>query len=247
MSTQNPADDAPRSFMTTRWSEVLAASQRSSPVGEKALAELCERYWFPLYAFVRRRVGDEHQARDLTQEFFARLLEKNILAAAQPERGRFRAFLLTAARNFLVNEGEKARAEKRGGGRATLPLDFAWGEARYHREPVDPWTAEKLYDRQWTLLLLDQVFVGLRRSYDAQGKSELFERLKVYLVGQAGAPSYAETGRALAMREGAVKVAVHRLRERYREMLRAEVALTVADDADVDEEIRQLFRSLESA
>ncbi len=243
MSTEKPSADPPRSFATTRWSLVLAAGQRCSPEGEQALADLCRRYWYPLYAFVRRRVGDEHQARDLTQEFFARLLEKNLLAAAEPERGRFRAFLLTTARNFLVNEWEKSQAAKRGGGWTALPLDFAWGETRYQREPADPWTAEKLYERQWTLLLLEQVCARLRAHYEAEGKGELFERLKGYLVGEAG-PSYAEVGQALGMREGAVKVAVHRLRERYRELVRAEVAQTVADEGDIDEEIRALFRSL---
>jgi RNA polymerase sigma factor (sigma-70 family) len=241
MSAENP-----ETFATTRWSLVVSAGRRATPEGEQALADLCRRYWFPLYAFVRRRVGDEHEARDLTQEFFARLLEKNALAAAQAERGRFRAFLLTAVRNFLVNEGEKARAEKRGGGRVALPLDFAWGDARYHREPADPWTAEKLYERQWTLLLLEQVFGRLRTSYEATGKQQLFEHLKSYLVGDSGAPSYAEMGRTLGMREGTVKVAVHRLRERYRELLRDEVAQTLAAGEDIEEEIRQLFRSLEA-
>jgi RNA polymerase sigma-70 factor (ECF subfamily) len=237
------AFDERRSFATTRWSIVVAAGQRTTPEG---VADLCTGYWYPLYAFIRRRVADEHQARDLTQEFFARLLEKGALAAAQRERGRFRAFLLTAARNFLVNEWEKGRARKRGGGRTGLSLDFDWGEQRYHREPADSWSADRLFERQWTLLLLEQVLLRLRESYESQGKLELFEHLKPYLTGAAAEGSYAELAKTLGMRAGAVKVAIHRLRQRYRDHLRDEVAQTVADPAEIDEEIGQLFRSLES-
>jgi RNA polymerase sigma factor (sigma-70 family) len=236
--------DPRQSFATTRWSQVLAAGRPGSSDSAVALAELCQRYWYPLYAFVRRRVGDEHQARDLTQEFFARLLEKDVLAAAQPERGRFRAFLLTALGNFLTNEWHKAHAARRGGGQPALPLDFAWGEQRYQREPADPWTAERLFERQWALLLLDQVFTALRAHYEHQGRAALFDELKGFLAGDRAGPTYAEVGRKLGLREGAVKVAVHRLRKSYRDLLRAEVAQTVASDADVDEEIAELFRTL---
>ena len=239
------ASDAPGQFATTRWSLVLAAGQRASPEGAAALATLCGQYWYPLYAFARRRTGAVEEARDLTQEFFARLLEKDTLARAQPERGRFRAFLLTAFKNFLANEGARARAQKRGGGRAVLPLDFAWGDARYCREPADPWTAERLYDRQWTLLLLEQIFARLRARYEGQGKGRLFEQLKPFLTGDPAGTPYTAAGAALGMTEGAVKVAVHRLRKAYRELLQGAVAATVADPSDVRAEIMELFRCLE--
>lgn len=240
------APDDPRSFATTRWSVVLAAGNRSTKDGAQALADLCAGYWYPLYAFIRRRVGDEHEARDLTQEFFTRLLEKDFLTTAQPERGRFRAFLITAARNFLVNEWDKSRAVKRGGGKSPLALDFTWGEERFHREPADPWTPERLFERQWTLLLLEQVLTSLRATYKAKGKVALFEQLKPFLTAEPDAGNYAAAAETLGLRPGAVKVAVHRLRQRYREHLRDEVANTVAEPGEIDEEIRQLFRSLES-
>ena len=238
------SSDQPRSFHTTQWSLVVAAGRRASPEGAVALEALCRQYWYPLYAFARRRVGRVEEARDLTQAFFARLLEKDALARVDESRGRFRAFLLTAFQNFLTNEGARARAEKRGGGHAPLPLDFTWGDDRYRREPADPWTPERLYDRQWTLLLLDQVFAQLRARYEAQGKLALFERLKGTLTGPAAA-SHADAARVLGMTEGAVKVAAHRLRKAYRELLQAAVAQTVADPAEVRDELLALFRSLD--
>jgi RNA polymerase sigma factor (sigma-70 family) len=230
-------------FASTHWSLVLAAGRRSLPASDQALSVLCRAYWYPLYAYARRRLGDLDHAQDLTQDFFARLLEKNILAGAQPERGHFRAFLLTAFKNFLTNEGEKARAEKRGGGRAFLPLDFRAGDSRYDREPAHAWTPERLFERQWALTLLEQVLAALRAEYAADGKEELFDRLKVYLTGETAA-SYADCAPALGMSEGAIKVAAHRLRARYRALLRWEVAQTVADPAEVDDEIRRLFDAL---
>lgn len=230
-------------FASTHWSLVLAAGQRSLPASDQALAALCRAYWYPLYAYARRRLGDVHQAQDRTQDFFARLLEHNLLAVAQPERGRFRAFLLTAFKNFLTNEGDKARAQKRGGGQAPLSLDFHAGDARYHLEPVEVWTPERLFERQWTLALLGQVLASLRTEYAGAGKEMLFEHLKVFLTGETTS-SYAALAAQIGMSEGAVKAAAHRLRGRYRELLRHAVAQTVADPADVDDEIRQLFESL---
>jgi RNA polymerase sigma factor (sigma-70 family) len=230
-------------FASTHWSLVLAAGRRSLPASDQALAALCSAYWYPLYAYARRRLGDVHVAQDLAQEFFARLLEKNILASAQQERGRFRGFLITAFKNFLANEGDKARAQKRGGGMAPLPLDFRAGDARYDLEPSHAWTPERLFERQWALALLEQVLIALRAEFVADGKETLFERLKGSLTGET-AIAYAELAGVLDMSEGAVKVAAHRLRKRYRELLRREVAQTVADPEEVDDEIRRLFEAL---
>jgi RNA polymerase sigma factor (sigma-70 family) len=237
--------EASRDFASTHWSLVLAAGRRSLPDSDRALATLCRNYWFPLYAYARRRLGNLHEAQDLTQEFFARLLEKNLLAGAEPERGRFRAFLITAFKNFLVNEGDRARAQKRGGGQTALPLDFRAGDARYDLEPADEWTPERLFERQWTLTLLEQVLAALRAEFAADGKEPLFDALKGFLTGDSTA-SYAEVAPALGMSEGAAKTAAHRLRRRYRQLLRHEVAQTVADPAEVDDEIRSLFESLAS-
>lgn len=232
-------------FGTTHWSLVIAAGQRDAAVGTKALAELCQLYWYPLYAFFRRREGDEHRAGDLTQEFFARLLEKEWLRNATPERGRFRAFLLTAARNFHANVITAAAAQKRGGGRTPLSFDLHTGEERYRREPSHTWTAERLFERRWALELLEGALERLGERYAAQGKAALFAQLKPALTGDA-ALSYAEVGAALDMSEGAIKVAAFRLRQAFREVLLDIVAQTVADPADVEDELRELFRSLAS-
>lgn len=230
-------------FLSTHWSLVLAAGQRASPESERALAELCQKYWLPVYAYVRRRVAEMHDAQDLTQEFFARLLDKNPLAQADPQRGRFRTFLLAAVKNFLANERDRARAQKRGGGRVILPLDFADGDSRISLEPAHEETPERLFDRQWVLLLLEAVLAKLRGEYAAAGKEELFDRLKGFLSGELSV-SLAEIAHALNMTEGAAKTAAHRLRKRYRALLRAEVAQTVAENEDIDEEIRSLFEAL---
>jgi RNA polymerase sigma-70 factor (ECF subfamily) len=231
-------------FATTRWSMVLAAGAASSPETERALADLCQRYWFPLYVYVRRRIGDVDQARDLTQEFFARLLEKGTIARADPERGRFRSFLLTALQHFLANEWQKQQTQKRGGGQRVLSLDFDSKDCQAAFEPAHEWTAERLYERQWALTLLDGVLARLRQEYEAAGKTRWFEQLKPFLAGETKSAAYAETAAALQVSEGAARVAAHRLRKRYRELLRQEVAQTVADDADVDDEIRALFAAV---
>jgi RNA polymerase sigma-70 factor (ECF subfamily) len=221
---------------------VLAAGQRGSDASAQALAELCGRYWYPLYGYVRRRVGNPEEARDLTQEFFARLLEKDVLATADPHRGRFRAFLLTACKNFITNEWERARTQKRGGGRIRLSLDAVLDAC--HFEPVDAWTAERLYDRQWTLTLLEQVLDRLRAEHVESGKGEIFEQLKPFLAGTPPGTAQAAAARALGLTEGAFKTALHRLRRRYRDLLRTEVAHTVDADANVDDEIRALLHAL---
>jgi RNA polymerase sigma-70 factor (ECF subfamily) len=230
-------------FHTTHWSLVLAAGREGTPRSAEALAELCGKYWPPVYAYVRRRVADVHEAQDLTQEFFARLLEKQALGKADPQRGRFRAFLLTAVKNFLANERDRADAQKRGGGRAVLPFDFAATDSRLSAEPADTMTPERLFDRQWAVLLLETALARLRAEYDEAGKGTLFERLKGGLSGEAGLP-LAEIARALDMTEAAVKSAAHRLRKRYRELLRGEVSETMADGEDIDDEIHGLFAAL---
>jgi RNA polymerase sigma-70 factor (ECF subfamily) len=246
-----PHDDAPArwradEFVTTHWSLVLRAGRRGGREADEALAALCERYWFPLYAYVRRRGVDANEAEDLTQAFFARLLEKDVLAGAAPGLGRFRAFLLTALKNFLANEWNRANARKRGGGRVRLSLDLPGGESRLGLEPAHDVTPERVYERQWALTLLELVLESLRGEFAAAGKARQFELLKDALTGDRPGLSYAAIATELRMSEEAARQAAHRLRKRYRELLRAEVAQTVADLADVEEEIRYLFEALGS-
>lgn len=242
MSPASHPSPGSRSFATTRWSIVLAARAPAEDAGGAALATLCRSYWYPLYAFVRRQGLGEHDAQDLTQEFFARLLEKGWLGGVERERGRFRSWLLASMKHFLANEWDKSRAKKRGGGVATISFDAMSAETRFRHEPADTETAEKLYDRRWALTLLDQVLARLREEMSAAGKLDLFEALKFSLTG--GRTAYAEVAAALGMSEGAVKVAVHRLRERYRELIRAEIAETVATPAEVEDELRHLLAAL---
>ena len=233
-------------FDTTHWSLVVAAGHRSSADSEAAMAELCQTYWYPLYAYIRRRVTDVNEAQDLTQGFFARLLEKNDLAAAQPERGRFRAFLLTSFKNFLSNEWDKLRALKRGGGQALISLDFESGETQFCLEPSHDLTPDRLYDRQWTLTLLKRVLDRLRDESTRTGREQHFEHLKEFITGQPDEGGYADVAVRLGMTAGAAKVAAHRLRQRYRALLRSEIAQTVADPKQVDDEIRNLFATFSS-
>jgi RNA polymerase sigma-70 factor (ECF subfamily) len=244
--SQPNAPIGPSEFASTHWSIVLAAGHRSSPGSRGALATLCTSYWFPLYAYARRRTRDLHEAQDLTQEFFAALLEKDYLAAVRPERGRFRAFLLTAFKHFMANEWEKAHAQKRGGGVVPIPLDFVAGESRFIREPADGLTPERLFERQWVLSLLDRVLQHLRDEFARAGKLDEFDRLKVFITPQTSAVSHSDVARDLAITENAVAVAAHRLRRRYRELLRAEIAQTVAGPGEVDDEIRSLFAAFSS-
>ena len=225
----------PSSFATTRWSVVVAAGGPTGPDARAALETLCATYWYPLYAYARRRGQDRHAAEDLTQGFFARLLQRGSVAAADPQRGRFRAFLLTAFQRFAANEWERERAQKRGGDVAMLSLDFDDGESRFASEPAHDLTPEREYERRFALALLARVLARVRdeRPDDAD--------LLPYVGGTGDARPYAEIAAARGTSEGAVKVAVHRLRARYREHLRAEIRETVADDAEVDEELRHLL------
>ena len=241
MSTGLPGDAR---FQTTQWSLVVAAAGDECEATQTALADLCAAYWYPLYAFLRRRGHQAEDARDLTQGFFAALLEKGYLAAADRERGRFRSFLLTAVSRFAAKEYGKANAQKRGGGQPLLTLDFADGEQRYLHEPVDNWTPERIFERRWALTLLDRTLAQLRAEHASAGKLAQFELLKVFLTGESGVPSLVQVAQQLGTTEGAAKVAVHRLRQKYRELLRAEIAQTVAAEEDVDEELGQLLAAL---
>lgn len=220
---------------------VLTAGQGQSPQAGRALEELCRTYWWPLYAYVRRRGYEAHEAEDLTQEFFARLLTKNYLADVAREKGKFRSFLLASLKHFLANEWDRARAKKRGGEHAHISLDAHAAETRYRSEPMDELTADRVLDRQWALTLLELVLARLDAEYAGAGKAELFERLKVYLTAVKDSVPYATVATKLGTTEGAVKVAVHRLRQRYRKLLREEIAHTVASPADIEGEIRHLF------
>jgi RNA polymerase sigma-70 factor (ECF subfamily) len=223
---------------------VLAAGRGEAKESQEALESLCRAYWYPLYAFTRRLGQSPEAAQDQTQAFFARLLEKNYLRAADPERGRFRSFLLAAFKHFLSRERERARAQKRGGGRKPLPLDFEDGERRYLREPAHALTAERLYEQRWALALLDRALARLREEYRQAGKAELFERLKDHLTGGEAPRPYREAAADLGTTEGALKMAVHRLRQRFREIVLAEIAQTVAGPDEVDEELRHLFATI---
>ena len=231
-------------FATTRWSLVIAAGEQDDPASEKALAELCQAYWYPVYAYVRRRLGDVHEAQDLTQAFFERLLEKQTFRTADPSRGRFRAFLLTACKRFLINEWHKDRAAKRGGSVAQLSLDFPAGESRYSLEPVDTLTAERVFEQQWAITLLARVLEQLKDECTAKGKGEHFEQLKPFLSGTKSAEAYEVAATGLGISLGATKVAAHRLRARYRELLRSEIAQTLHRPDELEDEIRNLFAVL---
>jgi RNA polymerase sigma-70 factor (ECF subfamily) len=231
-------------FATTRWSMVLAAADESSPRSADALSELCKTYWYPIYAFVRRQGRAHETAQDMTQEFFARMLEKRYIDDVGPDKGRFRTFLLVCLKRFLANEWDKTQAQKRGGGKTPLSIDFVDAEGRYSLEPGHELTAQKVFERRWALTVLERTLAGVAAEFAQAGRGELFEALKVYLVGEVGAPAYAETAKRLGMSEGAVKVAVHRLREKYRAALRREIAATVTDESEVDQEIAELFAAL---
>lgn len=233
-------------FATTRWSVVLLARHGEAPGAERALAHLCEGYWYPLYAFVRRSGVAPEDARDLTQEFFARLLGKKWLADADPARGRFRSFLLAALKHFLANEWHRAQRLKRGGGREFIALDAATAEERYAMEPPDLATPELLYDRRWALTLLARTQESLRREMHESGQGERFTALEPTLVGERTALPYEALAARFGVTETAVKSMVLRLRKRFRTLLREEVAQTIGEARDVDAEIAHLFAILGS-
>jgi RNA polymerase sigma factor (sigma-70 family) len=231
-------------FATTRWTVVLAAGQRDAPQAAVALEELCRIYWYPLYAYIRRHGHSREDAEDLAQAFFARLLEKNYLERITSDKGKFRAFLLVALKRFLANEWDRANCQKRGGGLTPLSLDWQGADERYQVHPADILGPDKIYDRAWAMTVLEQVIIRLRDESAAEGKAELYQQLKGSLmVGKSDIP-YAQAAAALGMSENAVRVAVHRFRQRYRELLRKEIAQTLSDPAQVEEEMQSLFSAL---
>lgn len=233
-------------FETTAWAVVLNAGHSSAPGADSALAKLCQDYWLPLYAFLRRSGYSPHDAQELTQEFFARLLEKKQLRLADPARGKFRSFLLGTLKHFLSDERKRANAQKRGGGRELLSLDAAFAEEQYRVEPADDLTPDKIYDRRWAMMLLERAVARLRQEYADAGKSDLFEGLRQFQSGEQAESTYAETAVRVGLSVSAIKTAIHRMRNRHRELLRDEVAQTVSTIGDVDDEIRHLIGVLSS-
>ncbi len=230
-------------FVTTHWSVVLTAARSDTTRARAALENLCQAYWHPLYAYMRRRGYSPADAQDLTQEFFARLLERNAVASVAPEKGRFRSFLLASMNHFLADEWDKAQAQKRGGGKV-ISLDLQSAEMRLGEMPVENFTPEKAFEHRWAITLLEQVYQRLGEEYRAQGKGTLFDALRLTLAGASDAAPYAELARQLEVSEGAVKVAVHRLRQRYRALLRDTIADTVSGPDEVEDELRYLFQTL---
>ncbi len=225
---------------------MLSAGRKSSPQSERALEDLCHIYWYPLYAYVRRQGHSKEDAEDLVQSFFARFLEKNYLQEISAERGKFRAFLLASIKHFLANEWDKSQRQKRGGQIAHLSLDWQSADERYHLDPPDPTSPDRLFDREWALALLERVLARLRDQCVAESKSTLFDQAKGYLMVGRDAIPYPDAAKNLNMDEGTVRVAVHRLRKRYRELLREEIAETLSDPAQVAEELRSLQAALAS-
>ncbi len=231
-------------FATTHWSVVLAAGQGDTPQSAAALERLCSTYWYPLYAYVRRQGYDVADAQDLTQGFFAHILSRGFLKRASPSKGKFRSFVLGSLKYFLADEWAKLQAQKRGGGRAPVFLDAQTAEARYRLEPADLMDAEKLFERRWATALLDRVLQRLEEEFSRAGRKPDFDQLRGFLLGEKGPVTYAEIAAASQTTEGAVKVTVHRLRHRYRELFREEVAHTVEEPSEVDDEMRHLFSVL---
>jgi RNA polymerase sigma-70 factor (ECF subfamily) len=231
-------------FCTTHWSVVMAAGRNDTTHARAALEKLCQKYWYPLYVFVRRLGHSPHDAEDLVQSFFTLCIEKNYLGGADQSKGRFRSFLLIALKRFLANEWDKARTLKRGGGTPVVSLDALTAEQRYALEPAECLSADRLFERRWALTLLDNVLARLQEEQIEAGQREAFEALKDSLTGGGGGLPYAELADRLGKTEGAVKVAVHRLRQRYRELLESEIANTVASPEEVAEERRYLLSVL---
>jgi RNA polymerase sigma factor (sigma-70 family) len=233
-------------FRPTRWSVVLLSAQSKAPGSRAALAALCRLYWYPLYAFVRRRGYNPEDAQDLTQSFFLHLLDHKALAQVDPLKGKFRSFLLASIQNYLSKETDRARCLKRGGKTEFVPLDTENAEDRYRLEPTDYLTAEKIFDARWALTLLDQAMRLLSAEYVAQGKTATLETLKSFLspIDSEATPSYEQVAKQLEVSVGAVRILVHRLRKRNTQLLRAEVARTVSDPLDIDEEIHSLCDAL---
>ncbi len=231
-------------FATTRWSLIASIGEAASDESRDALSLLCQVYWYPLYAYVRRKGHQASEAQDLTQAFFAELLEKDRLQVADQARGRFRSFLLASLNNFITNKWRHDNAQKRGGDHTTLSIDVEAGEARYQHEPSHELTAERIFERRWAMTLLDQTMTRLANEYSTSDKADLFEQLKGHL-GQGTATPYRDVAERLGMSETAVKVAAHRMRKRCGKILREEISHTVDDAGSVDAELQQLFAAVE--
>ena len=231
-------------FATTRWSLVLAAAGDDSSRSRRALGDLCEAYWYPLYAFIRRRGSSPQEAADLTQGYLLQVLEKGYLRELNPEAGRFRSFLFASVQHYLSNQRDRERAAKRGGGREPLSLDVATAEGRYVIDPADDLTPEKLFERRWAMEVLDRAMARMRERAVRAGDAQRFERLKTYVTGEDSGPGYRALAAELGMTEAAVAVAVHRMRKEFGRRLREEIAETVADPREIDDEIRHLLRAL---
>jgi len=231
-------------FLTTRWTVVLAAGGIDTTLARQALEHLCRTYWYPLYAYVRRRGYSAHDAQDLTQAFFARLLAQESLANADPNRGRFRCFILTAMNNFLANEWKRGTAQKRGGGHELMSLELTAAEKRYELEPAIHSSPDKIFEKQWAMTLLEEVLNRLELEFQNDGKGDLFAALKPALLGLRESQPYATLATQLGMNESAVKVTVHRLRKRYRELIRDEIANTLDSSEEIEAEMRHLLHVL---
>jgi RNA polymerase sigma factor (sigma-70 family) len=236
----------PDAFPDTSWSEIVAAAEQASPRAQVALQNLCLHYWYPLYAFVRRNAVDREEAEDLTQAFFTRVLQKGYLREYDRDRGRFRTFLLACLKHFLANERDRASALKRRGSAADLPLEFDFGDAegKLLREPPDEQTPETLYERQWALNVLARVQTRIAQEYERAGKTRQFEQLRIFVMDENSPLPYREIAVKLGTTEGALKVTVHRLRRRFRELLRNEIAQTVIAPEEVEQEIEFLMSIL---
>jgi len=229
-------------FATTHWSVVLAAGHHELPQAAAALEKLCCTYWYPLYACVRRQGYSPEDAQDLTQEFFARLLAKDYVARADPQRGKFRSFLLTGLKRFLCDEWDKACRLKRGGGQKPISFDTHSAEERYRLEPVEQMTPERLFERSWAMTLLERAAGRLQEEFMSAGKADLYEQLTGFRLDAPEQPAYAQVARHLGLSESAVKSAIHRLRQRHHQLVREEIVQTLGDPAEVDEEIQYLLK-----
>ncbi|HEY1790362.1 MAG TPA: sigma-70 family RNA polymerase sigma factor [Verrucomicrobiae bacterium] len=241
-----PSADAPQRsmFVTTHWSTVIRAGHGDTTHAREALEKLCRTYWYPIYACIRRRGHSPEDSQDLTQSFFLRLLEQHSLANVNPDLGRFRSFLLGALNHFLIDEWKKARTQRRGSGRQILSLDWAAAEQRFDMEPVDNATPDKAFDRNWATALLEEVLNQLEEEYQREGKLEMFQALKQTLTGARESLPYAGLAERLGMADGALRVAVHRLRKRYRALLEAEIANTVSSRDEVKHEMTYLLQTI---
>ena len=240
----SPGADDPQRFHTTRWSLVHRAAGGDRTAAHEALGTLCESYWYPVYAFIRRSGHEPEAARDLAQGFFARLLERRDIGGAEPGRGRFRAFLLGAVRHYVANERDRERAARRGGGQPLFSIDYDDADRRYAREPVERDTPERLYFRSWAAALVRRATTSLASDYAARGQGELFEALRPALLADGTELPRRDLAERLGMSEDALNVALHRLRRRLRRKLRDEAAQTLADPAEADDELRSILALL---